>query len=447
MREKTGVIVGVRVSHERASVDQLETAAADSQRYAVESLLAEPGVQEAFVLQTCNRTEGYVVAPDHETGLDALDLFTRAVTDDVVVEMDHEASLRHLMRVAAGLESIVLGEDQILGQLRDAYEDARGVGGIGTLFEDGITKAIHVGERARNETAINEGVISLASAAVRLVSRECSLDGETALVVGAGEMGKLAAEALAERVDRVIVANRTIPHAEHVAETIDVDASAVGLDAIEAAVGEARIVVSATGSSEQVFDVGAFADAGETAVVDIAQPRDIPAGADRLPSVTVYDLDALESVTDETRDQRQRAAEAVERLIDEEFDHLLTQYKRKRADRVISAMYESAEQVKAAQLTKAMEQAEFDDDQRDIIESMADSIVSQLLAAPTRSLRDAAEEDDWSTIHTALELFDPEFGPENGGPPEFVEDMAIEDIPEGMRDQVPPGVLEQLAED
>jgi len=177
VREQTGVIVGVRVSHERASVDQLETAAAESQRLAVESLLAEPDVDEALVLQTCNRTEGYVVAPDHETGRDALELFTRAVTDDVVVEMGHEESLRHLMRVAAGLESIVLGEDQILGQLREAYADARGVGGIGPMLEDGVTKALHVGERARSETAINEGVVSLASAAVRLVDRECALDG------------------------------------------------------------------------------------------------------------------------------------------------------------------------------------------------------------------------------------------------------------------------------
>ena len=444
MREQTGVIVGVRVSHEHASVDQLETAAAESQRHAVESLLASPGIEEAFVLQTCNRTEGYVVAPDHETGLAALELFTRAVTDDVVVDMGHEASLRHLLRVAAGLESIVLGEDQILGQLRAAYEEARGVGGIGTLLEDGITKAIHVGERARSETAINEGVVSLASAAVRLVGRDCSLDGETALVVGAGNMGRLAAKALAERVDHLVVANRTVPHADHLAETVDVDARAVGLDGLEDAVSDARIVVSATGSNRQVFDVGTFAEAGETHIVDIAQPRDVPAGADRLPSVTVYDLDALESVTDETREKRQRAAERVEQLVDREFDHLLTQYKRKRADRVISAMYESAERVKAAELNTAMAQAEFDDDQREVMEAMADSIVSQLLAAPTKSLRDAAEEDDWSTIHTALELFDPDFGPE---PPDFVEGMAIEDIPEGMRDQIPPAVLEQLADD
>ena len=448
MRDQHGIIVGVSVSHEHATVDQLESAAAESQRAAVETLLSRPGVEEALALQTCNRTEGYVVADSHEDGVAALELFTRAIDDDAALVMDHEESLRHLLRVAAGLESIVLGEDQILGQLRTAYEQARGVGGIGPVLEDGITKAIHVGERARSETGINEGVVSLASAAVRLVGSDRDLDGESALVVGAGEMGRLAAVALAERVDRVIVANRTVPHAEHLADTIDTEASAVALDALEAAVEEAAVVVSATGSNDKIFETAAFEDAGETAVVDIAQPRDVPAAAGDLESVTVYDLDALESVTEETRTQRREAAEAVERLVDEEFDHLLTQYKRKRADRVISTMYESAEQVKAAELNTALSAAEFDEDQREVVESMADAIVSQLLAAPTRSLRDAAEEDDWSTIHTALELFDPDFGGDDqSSPPEFVEEMHPDDIPEGMREEIPSAVLEELADD
>ncbi|ERH00382.1 MAG: glutamyl-tRNA reductase, partial [Halonotius sp. J07HN6] len=110
--------------------------------------------------------------------------------------MDHETSLRHLMRLAAGLESLVLGEDQIIGQLRDAVETARSEDGIGPMLEDTLMKAIHVGERARTETAINEGVVSLGSAAVTLADHEANLDGATALVVGAGEMGTIAAESL-----------------------------------------------------------------------------------------------------------------------------------------------------------------------------------------------------------------------------------------------------------
>jgi len=353
------------------------------------------------------------------------------------------------MRVAAGLESIVLGEDHILGQVRRAYQDARAVGGIGSVLEDGITKAIHVGERARTETAINEGSVSIASAAVGLATEECDLDGETGLVVGAGEMGTHAAKSLAPAVDKLVVANRTVPNAEYVADTVDVEAAAVSLDAVETLVAEARVVVSATGSPDPQFDTGTLATAGETFLIDIAQPRDVPPSADTLPDVTVCDMDTLESLTDETREQRRSAAAAVEEMVDAEFERLLNQYKRKRADQVISAMYESADHVKASELQTAFSKLDLDDEQQTVVESMADAIVSQLLAAPTQSLRDAAEDDDWETINTALQLFDPDFGPETtaGGPPAFAEGMSVDDIPEGMREEIPASVLDQLSDD
>ena len=188
-----GVISGVSVSHEHASVHEIETVATESQRETVATLLAEPSVEEALVLQTCNRAEAYVVTDDPDSGRAALDTYLDGVDEGVVDRMDHEESLRHLMRVGAGLESLVIGEDQIIGQVRDAYEDARSVGGIDTVLESAVTKAIHVGERARSETAINDGVVSLGSAAVALAQREHDIDGATALIVGAGEMATLTA--------------------------------------------------------------------------------------------------------------------------------------------------------------------------------------------------------------------------------------------------------------
>ena len=360
--------------------------------------------------------------------------------------MDHEESLRQLMRVAAGLESLVVGEDQIIGQVRDAYEDARSVGGIDAVLESAVTKAIHVGERARSETRINDGVVSLGSAAVTLAEREHDLDGVTALVVGAGEMATLAAKAIDARTDveRLLVANRTIPHAEHVVESVSIEGAAVGLDALPAAVEAAKLVVAATDKPGPIFDAEAFADAGETVVVDLAQPRDVPEAVSTFESVTRYDMDALETITDETRSERLEAATVVEKRIDEAFEELLTQYKRKRADEVISAMYEGAERRKAAELETAFAKLDLDDEQREIVESMADSIVNQLLAPPTSSLRDAAEDDDWSTINTALQLFEPDFGSEATAPPNFVGDLSPDDIPESARDQIPPRIREQL---
>ena len=296
----------------------------------------------------------------------------------------------------------------------------------------------------REHIGVNDGIGSLASAAVSLGDRECDLEVETALVVGDGESGLIGAKAVAEWADHVIVANRTVPHAEHVADKIDVETSTVGLNALETAVSEARVVVSATGSNTQVFDVGTFAEAGETVVVDIAQPRDVPTGTCRIPSVTVYDLDSVELLTQKTQDKRRFGAQTVEQLVASEFDHMLTKYKRKRAHQVISAMYESAERVKTAELTTAMTGADFDESQREAVESMANAIVSQLLAAPTKGLRRAAEEDDWSTIQTAVALFDTDSGHE---PLESVQRLAPEDTPEGRRDPIQPAVLERLADD
>jgi glutamyl-tRNA reductase len=445
----TGIIAGASISHSHASVDQIEATAFESARVAVETLVGQSGIDEAFVLQTCNRAEAYVVADDEETARNALGVYLADTDPGAVRELGHEASLRHLMRVTCGLESLVVGEDQIIGQVRSAYETARGVGALGPTLDDALLKALHVGERARSETAINEGVVSLGSAAVELAATERDLGNATALVVGAGEMATLTAQSLDEIVDRVIVANRTLPHAEHVARELDTDATAVGLDALPIAVDEADVVITATGSDDHVLGRDAFETAGEALVIDIAQPRDVAPAVDDIETVRVRDLDTLESVTDETRKRRHEAAAAVEAMIDEEFDHLISQYKRKRADQVIAAMYEGAERVKAQELGTAVSKLEAASDgettdaEREILESMADALVGQLLSAPTQSLRDAAENDDWSTINAALQLFGPGLRPESAEMPSIPDSPS--ELPEEMRDQMPDHVLEQLS--
>ncbi|WP_248895924.1 glutamyl-tRNA reductase [Haloplanus halobius] len=412
---KTGVLQGVTVSHQHATVDEIEAVAGDDEAAVVRDLLASDGVDEAFALQTCNRAEAYVVTADATVGREALADFAAPVDGDAVRELNHETSLRHLMRVAAGLESLVLGENQIIGQLRTAFETARGVGGVGPVLEPAITKAIHVGERARTETTINEGVVSLGSAAVELAAQERDLDGATAMVVGAGEMGRLAARAFDDTpVTNIVVANRTVPHATHLAEDVETTASAVALDAAAAAAERADVLVTATNSPDHVLDRSDLATAGETLVIDLAQPRDVDPAVVELAAVDAFDIDSLESITADTRERRREAAATVERMIDEEFDRLLDSFKRQQADEAIAAMYESAEMVKERELRTAYSQleaqGELTDEQRETVAALADALVGQLLSAPTKSLRDAAAEDDWETIQTALSLFDPEFG-------------------------------------
>ncbi len=464
---RTGVITGLSVSHTTASVDEIEAASCETVDDRINELLTKPGVSEAFALQTCNRSEAYVVTDRADQGRAALADIVADVREGAVNHMDHEASLRHLMRVAAGLESLVLGEDQIIGQFKTAVEASRSTGGIGPLLEDAIMKAVHVGERARTETEINEGVVSLGSAAVELAGQEIELDGATALVVGAGEMGSLAANSLAAAgVDRILVANRTIPHATHIAETVDVEASAIGLDAASTAAETAAVVITATGSPDYVLETEVLATAGETICIDLAQPRDIDPEAADVEGVAVYDIDALESVTESTHRRRESAAQAVETMIDEEFDRLAALFKRKRADEAISSMYESAERVKNREVGTAFAKldshGELTDKQREVIESLADSLVSQLLSAPTKSLREAAAEDDWTTIQTAMQLFNPEFegelpsdtdasetaDSERSGLSEDRPHELSDELPDGVSpDEIPPHVLEQLSND
>lgn len=407
-----GVITGVRVTHETASVDEIDAACALNQQEVLADLLGRESVNEAFSLQTCNRAEAYVVTPEAAAGRAALARWAADLPSEITVWSDHEGSLRHLLSVAAGLDSLVLGEDQILGQIREAYAEARGVGAVGEIFEDSLLKAIHVGERARTETAINDGVVSLGSAAVSMIADEREINGTNALVIGAGEMGTLAAQALARYdLSELVVANRTRSRAEHVANELPTEAEARSLDSLSGVLENCDVVIAATGSTEPVLDSAALSLPGECVVVDLAQPRDVAPAAKAVESVSLYDLDDLEVLTEQTRAQRAAAATQVETMIDRELSHLLEQFKRRQADDVIAGMYEGAERTKRAELATALGKLEaqggLTDEQRETVEAMADALVGQLLSAPTKSLREAAADDDWETINTALQLFDP----------------------------------------
>jgi len=403
------VVSGVRVTHDRADVAALEAARFDDWRDRIDELLAADGVAEAAVIQTCNRVEEYVVADSAEAGRAALSTFPE-LPEEAVVETGHGESLRHLLRVATGLESQVLGEDQILGQVREAYAEADERGALGDVLEPAFLKAIHVGERARTETAINEGIVSLGSAAIDLAAAEEGLEGATVAVIGAGEMARTVAKSLPEGVREVHVLNRSPERARRLGADVHPPVSCDGLDALSAHLAEADVAFSATGSSEPVIDAGTAVDAGETLLVDLAQPRDVAAGATDREGVRVRDLDGLQSVTESTHEERREAAREVEAIVEEEFDLLLDQYKRARADAVISGMYRGAERIKEAEVRRALDRLDLDAEDEEVLESLADSLVSQILAVPTKSLRDAAGEDDWETISTAIDLFDPTGG-------------------------------------
>jgi glutamyl-tRNA reductase len=233
-----------------------------------------------------------------------------------------------------------------------------------------------------------------------------------------------------------------VPHAEHLAASVD-DADATGLDALPESVADADVVVTATGSDAPLLDDGIDAAAArDTLIVDIAQPRDVAQAVAEREGVDYVGLGAVEDVTDGTRERRAEAADTVERLVDREFDRLLDQFKRRRADEAIAAMHESADRLKRREVTTAITRLESAGDlterQREVVESLGDALVGKLLAPPTTSLREAAVADDWDTIRTALDLFDPDFE-DGGGPPDAIPAGAPADaVPDDIDADGPP---------
>lgn len=376
----------------------------------MQTLTAKAGIREAFSIRTCNRAEWYVVAADGEVGRRVLAEYLGSIEDESCQWLGHEAAVTHLMRVACGLESMVLGEDEILGQLRRAVADAGEIDATGDVLEDVLWAAIHCGERARAETAINEGTTSIGRAAVEYAARQRSLSGATAAIVGAGEIAHAAGHAFVDAgVDRLIVANRTVPNAATLAADVAIAAEATGLESLATVLDRSDVVVTATAAPEPIVDASVLPAEGDVMLIDIAQPRDV----DPMVPMPTFDLDDLRTVTDETWAERETSAAAVEAMIDREAAGLLDRLKRAQADEVIATMYESAEAIKTRELAEARRRlaanGELSDTEADVLEGLADALVGQLLAAPTKSLRDAAGAEDWETIQAALALFDPEF--------------------------------------
>lgn len=428
-------ISACRITQERAGVSEIDTACRDDPETRLADLMADDAVAEAFVLQTCLRAELYVVAETAAAGREALSTVDLGVPDEAVVSTGPEESLRHLFRVTAGLESFVVGEDQILGQVQTAIETADTAGCLGPVLKKALSKAVQVGERARTETAINDGPTSIGGAAVSLVERERDLTGGRILVIGTGEMGTHIAQAISLRGEaELLLANRTRWSADRLAERLDTAVSVVPFDAIPSRVSDVEVVISATASAEPILGPDSFSNTERTLVVDIGRPRDVAPGANDCEQVVIYDMDTLESITERARETRHNAVEHVETMIDNAIPELLEQYKRQRVDAVVAAMYRGAERIKRRELETATSKLEchggLTDDQLKDVEALADVLVSELLAAPIRALRDAAANDDWRTISTAIELFDPDIEPTG----------SVEDDP--LRAHVPTSVFE-----
>ena len=406
-------ISSMLITHTKASIVEMENAWHGGIDNLLMHLKAHELVEECAVLKTCNRVEVYVVSPKGSKVL--LEFAKRMKVSSRIIDfLDHDESLRHLMRLTSGLESMIVGEDQILGQVKELYGLAKKAGTIGKTLDTAFNKSIQVGKRIRNETGINKGSVSIGSAAVELAENELGgLDGKTVMVIGAGEMGTLVAKALANKEIKVIyVANRTFDKAEALA--CELNGKAVRYELMENYIPLSDVVISATSAPHFVLTHEIISHATEKRgkdlmLVDIGNPRNIEESVGEISGISLHNIDGLRSISEANLAKRREEAKKAEVLIEEELTLLKKQYKRQQADTIISALYSRVEGIRCKEceeaINKLMARHTMGDAEREVLDDMTHSFANQILAEPTKILRNAAEHDDERFLDTVAELF------------------------------------------
>ena len=391
------------INHQTAPLELRERLAlhADGVAALLREVRSDPAVAEAALLATCNRTEMYVATPD-PTAADAAmrQLFARLAGDRADLVPAHayarsgDLAARHLMRVAAGLDSMILGEHQILGQVREAQARAQEAETLGPLTHRLWSTALHAGKRARAETDIGMGAVSVAQAAVALAERVLGdLRGRNLLLVGAGDTCRLAARHIADRRPaRVWVANRTVARAAAVAEAFG--GEAIGLDGIDAVLPDVDAVVSATRAPGYVITGDAVRramaqrPARPLALVDVAVPRDIDPSAGSVDAVSVFSIDAVRTLVDRSLTHRLREIPRVEHIIDEETAKFSTWARGQGAAAVVRELVERFEQVREEEVRRNLKH--FHPEEEAFIDRMTKTMVTRLLRPPITQLTSGA---------------------------------------------------------
>ena len=395
-------------------------------REALNSLIKVNGITEAAIVSTCNRTELYCVlhsdnqADEDPSNLDDLRLvewfssfhgLEPSTLQDHLYIHDHKQSIRHAMEVASGLDSMVLGEPQITGQMKQAYIIASHEGTVGQLLGKLFQHSFSVAKQVRTDTAIGSSPVSVAFAATSLARQIFGeLNDSTALMIGAGETIELAARHLqSQHIKKIIVANRSLERAQLLAD--EFDGEAINLQHIGDYLHRADIVIASTASPLPVLGKGTVERALKKRkhtpifMVDLAVPRDIEPEVNSLDDVYLYTVDDLQEVINENLENRQQAAEQAHEIIDEKVEHYLDWQRSLVAVDVISELRSTAMDFSDTVLKKSLKQLATGQDPEDVLAFLAHTLTNKFLHQPSTELRKAGEEERHDLIQAARRLF------------------------------------------
>ena len=372
---KPGLLLAIGVSHRNAPLELRE-------RLYLAGGHATELAQElgGVVLSTCNRTEIYLLGGDRETARTALERHSGLELDGTLATWEGGEAVEHLFRVVAGLDSLVPGEAQILGQVREAYEAALAADATGPVLNRLFEDALHAGKRVRTEAKLHEMPESVAESAVELAGKELDgLDGKRALLFGAGRMSELAARGLKERGAEVVVSSRTLESAQELADRLG--GRAAPFDAIALELIDADLVISATRCPYPILHAGAVQQRTKPLVlIDVAVPRDLDPEIARVEGCRLFDIDALgEGLVGREEDVRE-----AERIVAEEAARFADWVRSRDAAPAIAALRRRAEEIRSEELARAENRlTSLSERDRKTVETLTSQIVNKLLHAPT----------------------------------------------------------------
>ena len=411
-------LVALGINHKTAPVNIRERLAFAPEQLntALGELCTQNSVQEAAILSTCNRTELYcgLTIADSQPIVNWLRRYHAINDSDLRPHLyqhpDHQA-VRHMLRVASGLDSMVLGEPQILGQVKDAYQTANQAGTLGKLLDRLFQHTFSVAKQVRTDTRIGESPVSVAFAAVSL-SKQIFADfsTQTALLIGAGETIELVARHLHESgIGRAIVANRTYERAHELA--LALGGYAITLPEIPIHLAEADIVISSTASADPILSHEQVKHSLRQRkhrpifMVDIAVPRDIDPAVAKLSDVYLYTVDDLQDIIQENLRSRQAAAVQAEEIIDNQVDHFMAWMRTQDSSSTIQALRRKAEIVRNDITAKALKQLQQGKPPEQVLEFLAHTLTNKLMHAPSAGLRDAAAQGDSDKVNLIKHLY------------------------------------------
>jgi glutamyl-tRNA reductase len=399
-------LVVVGLNHRTAAVDLLEqmTVAPSALPKALQSLVAREHLAEVVLLSTCNRTEVYVRTTRFHDGIDDVRHFlaeSSGVDPDALAEQLYtyhdDAAVGHLFGVAAGLDSMIIGEGEILGQVREAWRTAEAEGVTGQLLSRTFRHAVEVGKRARTETGISRHAVSISSAAVSVAAERLgSLAGRRVLLLGAGDVGEGMALALAGAgVEEIVVANRSRQRGSELARRVG--GRAISLDEVADALVTCDVLLSSTGAPGTLVERGDMEevmhrrDGRAILVVDVAVPRDVDPGVGQVFGVTLLDIDDLKAVGEESLQARRAEVGKVRLIITDELDRFRLERSARELAPLVTKLRAHADEVREGELARLGNRlASLTPEQRAAVDQLTQGVVNKLLHEPTVRLKDAA---------------------------------------------------------